>query len=74
MMREDDKRFYELSALQAKNSIRKHTLAKSPERVYDRDVNLRKGSESLDVETKYEIKFLIEQIFGEKKEAKAWQN
>jgi hypothetical protein len=71
MIRDDDKRFYELSAKQAQDRIRKRTLAKSPARVYDRE-ELRKGSEPLlDIETKYELKLMFEKIFGEKKEAKA---
>jgi len=72
MMSEDDKRFYELSSKQSRNTIGKRRLAKSPARVYDRDVNLRKEQEILlTVERKYENQFLLEEIFGEKKEAKA---
>ena len=66
-MSENDKRFYELSAKQAEYNIRKRRLAKSPTRVYDRDVNLRKEQETLlTVEQKYENQFLLEEIFGEK--------
>lgn len=67
----DDFRFYDLSAKQARYNIGKRRLDKLPERVYDRDVNLRKEQETLPIEEKYENQFLLEEIFGEKKEAKA---
>lgn len=63
----DDLRFYELSAKQARYNIGKRRLDKLPERVYDRDVNLKKEQETLlTVEQKYENRFLLEEIFGEK--------
>lgn len=72
MISEDDKRFYELSARQAMNSIGKRRLAKSPARVYDRDVKLKKEQETLlTIEEKYGMELLMSSIFDEKKEAKA---
>jgi len=47
MISEDDKRFYELSARQAMDRMGKRRLAKSPARVYDRDVKLKKEQEPL---------------------------
>lgn len=63
----DDQRFYELSAKQTLYNIGKRRLDKLPERVYDRDVNLRKEQETLPIEKKYEGQFLLEQIFGTEK-------
>ena len=63
----DDFRFYQLSAKQARYNIGKRRLDKLPERVYDRDVNLRKEQETLPIEVRYENQFLLEQIFGEEK-------
>ena len=63
----DDQRFYSLSAKQSRYNIGKRRLDKLPERVYDRDVNLRKEQETLlTVEQKYENQFLLKEIFGEK--------
>ena len=71
MMSEDDKRFYELSSKQVRNTIGKRRLAKSPARVYDRDVNLRKEQETLlTMEEKYGMELLMNSIFDEKKETK----
>jgi len=72
MMGEDDKRFYELSSKQARNIFGKWRLDKLPERVYDRDVRLKKEQNSLlTIEEKYEIEFIMNSILDEKKEAKA---
>ena len=68
MMREDDKRFYELSAKQAEYRIRRRRLAKQPERVYDRDVNLKRDLEiPQSVEEKYENDLLLKAIFKKNK-------
>ena len=71
MMSEDDKYFYGLSSKQARNSFGKRRLDKLSERVYDRDVRLKKKEPFLTVEEKYEMEFLINSILNEKKEAKA---
>ena len=72
MMGEDDKRFYELSSKQARNIFGKWRLDKLPERIYDRDVRLKKEQNPLlTIEEKYEIEFIMNSILDEKKEAKA---
>jgi len=72
MMDEDDKRFYELSSKQARNIFGKWRLDKLPERIYDRDVRLKKEQNPLlTIEEKYEIEFIMNSILDEKKEAKA---
>ena len=71
-MDEDDKRFYELSSKQARNIFGKWRLDKLPERIYDRDVRLKKEQNPLlTIEEKYEIEFIMNSILDEKKEAKA---
>ena len=67
MITEDDKRFFDLSTKQAEFRVKRRALARTPERVYDRDENLKKDLKVYrNVEEKYEIAFMVKNIFKEK--------
>jgi hypothetical protein len=68
MMREDDKRFYELSAKQAEYKIRRRGLAKRPDRVYSRSENLRVEQKlPSDIEKKYEAEIFVDSLLNKKR-------